>query len=106
MSQFTLSTLDRGAPHIYIRYALVFACDVEQSTAAIEKLHKATKRLVSEIPMLAGVVTTSDQKNPTVSVTIDQVNSFKATIAHPQIDDNNYTFFRRHGFAPRYSTLR
>ena len=102
MSQFTLSTLDRGAPHTYIRYALTFACNADQSTATIEKLHKATKRLVSEIPMLAGVVTTSDSKNPVVAVTIDQVNNFKATIARPQVDDKNYTFVRNHGFAPRY----
>jgi hypothetical protein len=102
MSELTLSTLDRGAPHTYIRYALIFSCNADQSSAAIEKLHKATKRLVSEIPMLAGVVTTSDSKNPTVAVTIDQVKEFKATIAHPQIDDKNYTFIRNHGFAPRY----
>jgi hypothetical protein len=102
MSEFTLSTLDRGAPHTYICYALIFACNADQSAAAVEKLHKATKRLVSEIPMLAGVVTTSDQKKPTVAVTIDQVNNFKATIVRPQIDDQNYTFIRRHGFAPRY----
>lgn len=102
MTDFTLSTLDRGAPHTYIRYALVFACSADQSAAAIEKLQKATKRLVSETPMLAGVVTTSDQSNPTIAVTIDQINDFKASIAHPQSGDQDYAFIRRHGFAPRY----
>jgi len=102
MTDFTLSTLDRGAPRTYIRYALAFACNADQSATAIEKLHKAIKRLVSEIPMLAGVVTTSDQANPAIAVTLQQVNDFKATIAHPQIDNQDYTFIRHHGFAPRY----
>ncbi|KAM0712604.1 hypothetical protein Q7P35_000050 [Cladosporium inversicolor] len=102
MTDFTLSTLDRGAPRTYIRYALVFACEADQSNAAIEKLQKATKRLVSETPMLAGAVTTSDQNNPTIAVTIDQVNDFKASVAHPQSGDQNYAFLRRHGLAPQY----
>lgn len=102
MTDFTLSTLDRSAPHTYIRYALVFACSADQSNAAIEKLQKATKRLVSETPMLAGVVTTSDQSNPTIAVTTEQINAFKASIAHPQTGDQNYAFIRDHGFAPRY----
>ncbi|GAB7326198.1 hypothetical protein MBLNU13_g10195t1 [Cladosporium sp. NU13] len=102
MTDFTLSTLDRGAPRTYIRYALTFACNADQSAAAIEKLQKATKRIVSEIPMLAGVVTTCDQANPTIAVTLQQVNDFRATIARPQIDSQNYAFIRRHGFAPKY----
>ena len=102
MTDFTLSALDRGAPRTYIRYALTFACNANQCDATIEKLQKATKRLVSEIPMLAGRVATSDQRNPTITVTLQQVNDFKATIARPQIDDQNYAFIRGHGFAPRY----
>lgn len=102
MTDFTLSALDRGASRTYIRYALTFACNANQSDDTIEKLQKATKRLVNEIPMLAGTVTTSDQKNPTITVTLQQVNDFKATIARPQIDDQNYAFIRGHGFAPRY----
>lgn len=102
MTDFTLSTLDRGAPRTYIRYALTFACNANQSDATIEKLQKATKRLVSEIPMLAGRLTTNDQRNPTITVTLQEVNDFKATIARPQIDDQNYAFVRGHGFAPRY----
>jgi hypothetical protein len=102
MTDFTLSTLDRGAPRTYIRYALAFACKADQSTAAIERLQKATKRLVSEIPMLAGVVTTNDQNNPTVAVTIELVNDFKATIVHLQKDHQKYADILRLGFAPRY----
>lgn len=102
MTNFNLSTLDRGAPHTYIRYALAFTCNADQSTTATEKLHKAAKRLISEIPMLAGVVTTNDQANPIIAVTLQQVNDFKATIARPQIDNQDYTFIRHHSFAPRY----
>ena len=102
MTDFTLSTLDRGAPRTYIRYALTFACKADQSNAAVERLQKATKRLVSEIPMLAGVVTTSDQNNPNVAVTIELVNDFKATIAHLQNDHQKYADILRLGFAPRY----
>jgi len=102
MTDFSLSTLDRGVPRTYIRYALTFACSAEQSTAAIEKLQKATKTLVSEISMLAGTVTTSDHGNPTVTVTIEQINDFKATIARLQSDQQNYAAIRHQGVAPRY----
>jgi hypothetical protein len=70
MATFTLSTLDRGAPNTYIQYALTFACDAEQVTAATEKLQKATKSLVNEIPMLAGTVVTTSHENPIVTVTL------------------------------------
>lgn len=102
MTDFTLSTLDRSAPRTYIRYALAFTCKADQSAAAIERLQKATKRLVNEIPMLAGVVTTSDQNNPTVAVTIELVNDFKATIVHLQNDHQKYADILRLGFAPRF----
>ena len=102
MSTFTLSTLDRGAPRAYIRYALTFACEVNQSTAAVERLQKATKRLVSEIPMLAGVVATNDQENPTITVTFQQVNDFEATVAYHQNEHPNYETIRGQGIAPRH----
>lgn len=102
MASFTLSTLDRGAPSVYIRYALTFACDATQSTAAVGRLQRATKRLISEIPMLAGVVITTDHANPTVAVTLQQVDSFQATIVQLQNNHQNYASFRRQGIAPRY----
>jgi hypothetical protein len=102
MTDFTLSTLDREAPRSYIRYALTFACDAAQAAAAVEKLQKATKRLVSEIPMLAGVVATSVQANPIITVTLQQVNDFEATIADLKNEHQNYAAVRRQGIAPRY----
>lgn len=52
--------------------------------------------------MLAGIVTTSDQDNPTIAVTLQQVNNFETTIACLQIDDQDYTYIRRDGFPPEY----
>ena len=101
MTDFTLSTLDRGAPRAYIRYALTFSCNSDQATAAVERLQKATKRLVSEIPMLAGVVATSAQANPIVTVTLQQVNAFEATIADLQNEHQNYAAIRWQGIAPK-----
>jgi hypothetical protein len=100
MAIFTLSTFDRGAPNTYIRYALTFACDAEQATAATEKLQKATKNLVNEIPMLAGTVTTNSPENPIVTVTLQQVNDFKAIIAHLESNHQDYAALHRRHFPP------
>jgi hypothetical protein len=100
MATFTLSTLDRGAPNTYIRYALTFACDAEQVTAATEKLQKAIKSLVNEIPMLAGTVVTNSPENPIVTVTLQQVNHFKATIAQLGSNYQDYAALHRQRFPP------
>lgn len=102
MATFTLSTLDRGAPRAYIRYALTFACNADQSAAATEKLQKAVKSLVSEIPMLAGTITTIEQDNPTVTVTLQQVNDFQAIIAHLETNRLNYAAVRRQSVPPKW----
>jgi hypothetical protein len=100
MATFTLSTLDRGAPNTYIRYALTFACDAKQVTAATEKLQKAMKSLVNEIPMLAGTVVTNSPENPIVTVTLQQVNHFKATIARLGSNYQDYAALHRQRFPP------
>jgi hypothetical protein len=100
MATFTLSTLDRGAPNTYIRYALTFACDAEQVTATTEKLQKATKSLVNEIPMLAGTVTTDWPEKPIVTVTLKRVNDFKAIVAHLETHYQNYAALHRQRFSP------
>lgn len=102
MATFTLSTLDRGAPRAYIRYALTFACNADQSAAATEKLQKGVKSLVSEIPMLAGTITTNEQENPTVDVTLQQVNDFKPIIAHLESNRLNYAAVCRESVPPRW----
>lgn len=101
MATFTLSTLDGDAPRAYIRYALTFACRSDQADAVNENLLKAVKRLVNEIPMLAGTVTTNDDQKPTVAITLEQVDVFESSIVHLENTHQSYTIIRRQGVAPR-----
>jgi hypothetical protein len=96
----TLSTLDKSAPCAYIRYALAFACSALQDTIATDALHKASKKLINEIPMLAGTVTINDDSNPTVTVTLQQVDAFQPTITYLSSAFHNYDTLRRHGITP------
>lgn len=80
MATFTLSTLDQGAPRTYLRYALTFACSIEEVTVTVEKLDKAVRSLISEIPMLAGNVTFNEEHKPVIMATLQQVDGFSATI--------------------------
>lgn len=101
MATFTLSTLDGGAPRVYIRYALTFACHADQADAATENLQKAVKRLVNEVPMLAGTVSTNDDQKPIVDVTLGQVDGFEPRIAHLEDTHQSYLIVHRQGVAPR-----
>ena len=103
MAEFRLSTLDQNAPRIYLRYALCFACNNNESPVIARRLQRAVKSLVSEVPMLAGVVTANDQQKPTkVTVTPKQVEEYAATTKHLEGYIQNYRDLCRGGIAPRY----
>lgn len=98
----TLSTLDGGAPRVYIRYALTFACNAIQAVTASDNLPKAVKSLVNEIPMLAGCVTTTNGNKPTVAFTLEQVENFRASITHLENTRPPYSTIRQRGIPPVY----
>ena len=101
MAEFRLSTLDQNAPRIYLRYALCFACNSRQHTVISERLQGVAKSLVSEVPMLAGVVTTNKKQKPTsVTVTPNQIEEFTATITHLEGYTQSYQRLCHSGFAP------
>ena len=103
MAEFRLSTLDQNAPRTYLRYALCFACNARDSAVITERLQRAVKSLVSEVPMLAGTVTTDDQQKPTsITVTPKQVEDFVAAIKHIQGRTQSYQDIYQDGFAPRH----
>jgi hypothetical protein len=103
MAEFRLSTLDQNAPRVYLRYALCFACNSRQHTVISERLQRVAKSLVSEVPMLAGVVTTNKQQKPTsVTVTPNQIEEFTATITHLEGYTQSYQDLCHSGFAPRH----
>ncbi|KAM0692155.1 hypothetical protein Q7P36_008356 [Cladosporium allicinum] len=103
MAEFRLSTLDQNAPRAYMHYALCFACNDRDSAVITERLRRAVKSLVSEVPMLAGTVTTDDQQKPTnVTVTPKQVEEFVAAIKHLQGHTQGYHDIYQDGFAPRH----
>ena len=102
MAEFRLSTLDQAAPRIHLRYALCFTCNNRDSTVITERLQRAVKSLVSEVPMLAGTVTTNDQQKPaSVMVASEQVEEFAPTIRYLQGHTRSYNNIRHGGFAPR-----
>jgi len=102
MAEFQLSTLDRNAPRAYLRCALCFACQNDESNIITQRLQRAAKSLVSEIPMLAGVVNTDDQQKPiNVTVTPKDVEEFEATIKHSKGYAQSYQDINHDGFAPR-----
>lgn len=104
MATFTLSTLDQGAPPTYLRYTLTFACSVEEVTTTIEKLDKAVRSLISEIPMLAGNVAFNDEQKPVITATLQQVESFSATIKDCSGSVPGYTTICRQNAPPKHIT--
>lgn len=103
MAEFRLSTLDRNAPRAYLRCALCFACQNDESVIIAQRLQRAAKSLVSEVPMFAGTVTTDDQQKPiNVAVTPEQVEGFTAIIKHLDGHAQSYQDICHGGFAPRH----
>lgn len=102
MATFKLSTLDRAAPRSYHRYALSFACIKNKTAVTIEKLQKAVKRVVNEIPMLAGNVSTNDQYRLVVNVTLQQIEGFSAAIARIEDSSESYATICGDGIPPRH----
>lgn len=106
MATFTLSTLDQAAGATYLRYALAFAHEQSNgaTTATVENLNKAVKSLVNEIPMLAGRVYLNEKSHMVIRVTLEEVDSFTASIVDLNGTSESYATIHRHGFAPRYMT--
>jgi hypothetical protein len=103
MAEFRLSTLDQNAPRIYLRYAVCFACNKGGSIIVADRLQRAVKSLVSEVPMPAGTITANDQQKPTsVIVTQEQVEEFAAIIKHLEGHIRSYQDFYQGGFVPRH----
>jgi hypothetical protein len=103
MAEFRLSTLDQNSPRIYLRYAFFFARNNSESLIVAERLQKAVKSLVSEVPMLAGTVTINDQqKSTSVTVTPRQVEESAVIIKHLEGHTQSYQDIYQGGFAPRH----
>ena len=103
MAEFRLSTLDQNARRIYLRYALCFVCNSGQYNVITERLRRAAKSLVSEVPMLAGTVTTNGQQKPTsVTVTPDQIKEFTPTIRYLEGYTQSYQDLCYSGSAPTH----
>ncbi|OQO12696.1 hypothetical protein B0A48_02159 [Cryoendolithus antarcticus] len=69
-SRIKLSTLDQSAPKEYRRYGFVFLFDEKIATTKVmvdQRLH----RLVTQLPVLAGVV-----EDGTISITLQQITDF------------------------------
>jgi hypothetical protein len=103
MAEFRLSTLDQNAPKKYLRYTLCFAAKNSESTNVTERLQRAAKSFVSEVPMIAGTVITNDQQKPaSVTVTPKQIEEFAAIIKHLEDHTQSYKDICHGGIAPRH----
>lgn len=103
MPEFRLSTLDQNAPRTYLRYAICFDSNTSESNIITERLQRAARSLVSEVPMLAGVVTVNDQQKATsVTVTPNQVKEFAAIVRHLKDQTESYQDMCHGGIAPRH----
>ena len=103
MAEFRLSTLDQNAPRTYLRHALCFSSNDKEPAVIAERLQRAAKSLVSEIPILAGTITINAHKKPSsVTVTPTQVKEFAAVIKHLDDHAQSYQDIYQSGFAPRH----